>query len=430
MKRLAALQQKLDGAIKAYRAHLELAEPEGTEQLAAHSAKTAELKAVMDRASEAVANERGAMEAERQLVPVRQANGRELVISGGEDRAALDPRGGFQNFGEFIGAVFLSGAGRGSDPRLHYEKEAAAPTTFGRESVGADGGYLVPPEFSARVYQHSLDEGSLVPLTDNIPLGGNSMSFPKDETTPWGTNGIRAFWQGEGTAGSQTKPVLGEFGLRLKRLTALIPVTDELLQDASAVPAYVEGRAGVSIAFKVNDSFINGDGNGKPLGFVNAGPLVSVAKETSQTAATINAANVAKMYGRLPRVTPSTRWLINHDAINQLPLMVIGQMPVWQPDFKVSPYGTLFGIPVVPSQSCSTLGTAGDIYLVDFKSYIVITKAGGIETATSMHLFFDANATAFRLTFRIDGQPWYLNPITPNNGSSSLSGFVRLDTRA
>lgn len=430
MKRMAALQQKLDGAIKAYRAHLELAEPEDAAALAAHTAKTVELKAAMDRASQAVADERSALEAERQLVPSRTAVDRDPIITGAQDRAALDPRGGFQTFGEFVGAVFMAGVGRNADPRLHYEKEAAAPTTFGREAVGADGGYLVPPEFSTRVYQHSLEEGSLIPLTDNIPVAGNSMSFPKDETTPWGTNGIRANWQGEGAAASQTKPVLGEFGLRLKRLMALIPVTDELLQDASAVPAYVEGRAGISIAFKVNDSFINGDGNGKPLGFVNAGPLVTVLKETSQTAATINAANVAKMFGRLPRITPSTRWLINHDAINQLPLMVIGQMPVWQPDFKVSPYGTLFGIPVVPSQSCSTLGTAGDIYLVDFKSYLVITKAGGIETATSMHLFFDANATAFRLTFRIDGQPWYLSAITPNNGSANLSGFVRLETRS
>lgn len=426
--RLAALQQKLDGAIKAYREHI-ATEPAEAEA-AAHAAKTAELKAAMDRATEAVAAERAAIEAERQLAPARTAIERDPDISGGEDRSRLNPRGGFNSFGEFIGSVFMAGIGRAVDPRLHFEREAAAPSTFGRESVGADGGYLVPPEFSARVYQHSLEEGSLVPLTDNIPVTGNSMSFPKDETTPWGTNGIRANWQGEGTAASQTKPALGEFGLRLKRLTALIPVTDELLQDASAVPVYVEGRAGVSIAFKTNDAFFNGDGNGKPLGFVNAGPMVTVAAEGSQTAATINAANVSKMFGRLPRITPKTRWHINHDAINQLPLMVIGQMPVWQPDFKVSPYGTVFGIPVQPSQSCATLGTQGDIYLVNWADYVTITKAGGIETATSMHLFFDANATAFRLTFRIDGQPWYLNAITPNNGSANLSGFVRLATRS
>ena len=424
--RLAALQQKLDGAIKAYREHVALDPAE--DAVEAHAAKAADLKAAVDRISQSVADERSVADAERQLVPVREAINREPSVTGGEDRSRLDPRGGFASFGEFAESVFRAGTGQVLDPRLTFE--AGAPTTFGRESVGADGGYLVPQEFSSRVWSHSLDEGSFVPLTDNNPISGNSMTFPKDETTPWGTNGVRAAWQGEGAAAAQTKPVLGELSLRLKRLTALIPVTDELLADASAAAGYVTRKAGSSIAWKVNDAIVNGDGNGKPLGFLIAGGAVSVAKEGSQTAATINAANVSKMFGRLPRVTAQTRWLINHDAINQLPQMVVGQQPVWQADFKVSPYGTLLGIPVVPSQVCATLGTQNDILLANFSDYVTITKSGGIEVATSMHLFFDANATAFRLTFRMDGQPWYATPISPANGSSTLSAFVRLDTRS
>ena len=349
------------------------------------------------------------------------------TITGGEDRSRLDPKGGFNSFAEFAGAVFKAGTGQVLDSRLTFE--AGAPSTFGRESVGADGGYLVPQEFSSRVWEHSLEEGSFVPLTDNNPVSGNSMSFPKDDTTPWGTNGIRAYWQGEGAAATQTKPVLGEFSLRLKRLTALVPVTDELLADGIAVGNYVSRKAGASIAWKANQAIAAGDGNGKPLGYTVAGSLVTVSKETNQTAATIVAGNVAKMFGRLPRITPSTRWLINHDAINQLPLMTVGQQPVWHPNFQVSPYGTLLGIPVLPSQVCATLGTTLDIQLVNFADYVTITKAGGIDTATSMHLFFDAHATAFRLTFRMDGQPWYTSAISPANGSSNLSGFVTVETR-
>ena len=41
------------------------------------------------------------------------------------------------------------------------------------------------------------------------------MAFPKDETTPWGTNGIRAYWQGEAATALPTKPVLGLATLRL-----------------------------------------------------------------------------------------------------------------------------------------------------------------------------------------------------------------------
>jgi HK97 family phage major capsid protein len=421
--RLAALQQKLDAAIKAYREH-EDNEPTA-EAAADHAAKSAQLKAAVDAALAKVTAEKELVDAERALVG--RPEGREPVIEGGEDRARADQKAGFRTFGEFAFAVVRAGTGQMSDKRLQYE--AAAPTTFGREAVGADGGYLVPPEFGRAIWQHSLDEGSFVPLTSNFPVEGNSMVFPKDETTPWGTNGVRAYWQNEGVAGTQTKPVIGSLEMRLKRLTALIPVTDELLADSLTAPQYVTQLAGRSIAWKTNAAIVSGTGNGQPLGFVNGGSLISVAAEAAQTAATINATNVSKMFGRQPRITSKCRWLVNHDAWAQLPVMVVGQQPVFTPDFKSSPDGVLMGVPVVRSQVCQTLGTAGDIYLVNFEDYVTITKAGGIDVATSMHLFFDAHATAFRLTFRIDGQPWYSAAISPNNGSNTLSGFVQVATR-
>ncbi|MGH8743046.1 MAG: phage major capsid protein, partial [Burkholderiales bacterium] len=66
---------------------------------------------------------------------------------------------------------------------------------------------------------------------------------------------------------------------------------------------------------------------------------------------------------------------------------------------------------------------------VDMGYYRTITKARGIETATSMHLYFDADVTAFRTIFRVDGQPKIINPIAPANGSNNLSPFVQLGAR-
>ena len=77
-----------------------------------------------------------------------------------------------------------------------------------------------------------------------------------------------------------------------------------------------------------------------------------------------------------------------------------------------------------------TLGDKGDIVLADWGMYRTITKAGGMETATSMHFWFDRGLTAFRTVFRIDGQPAIASPVTPNKGSNSLSPIVTLDARA
>ena len=61
---------------------------------------------------------------------------------------------------------------------------AAAPSNFSNEASGQDGGFLVPPQFSQEIFKLSLGEDPLLPLTDNVELSGNSMAFPKDETTP------------------------------------------------------------------------------------------------------------------------------------------------------------------------------------------------------------------------------------------------------
>jgi hypothetical protein len=95
-----------------------------------------------------------------------------------------------------------------------------------------------------------------------------------------------------------------------------------------------------------------------------------------------------------------------------------------------TPYmGTLFGIPVVISQHCQAIGTAGDIFLFDLSKYITLTKGDGIQSAMSIHLFFDYNVSTFRFNFRVAGQPWLSAPITSANGSYSMSPFINLAAR-
>lgn len=424
--RLAALQQKLDGAIKAYREHMDKEPTEA--EIEAHAATAATLKAAMDRASTAVAGERAAREAEASAL---DADDGAVVVVGG-DRKAADPQRGFATLGAYVQAVVKAGQPNGKvDDRLLIG--AAAPTTYGNESTGADGGYLVPPEFARQVYSHSLDEGSFLPLTNQLPITGNSITFPTDETTPWGTDGVRVYWASEAGAATQTKPKLGERTLKLKKLIGLVPLTDELMADAAAAGAFASLKLGQSLAWKVNDSIVNGTGVGQPYGFRTSSAMISQAKEGSQTADTINANNVAKMFGRLtPTAQRSSRlrWLIHSDSINQVMTMTLGNQPIWTPPqsgFQAAPVGLLLGRPIIPTQVCQTLGDQGDIMLVDFNEYVTISK--GPEYAESMHLFFDYDAGALRLTFRVDGQPWMSTYVSPANGSVTLSPFVQLDAR-
>ena len=355
------------------------------------------------------------------------------------DNRELDPVHGFRSVGEFVQAVYQADKpGKSIDERLLIGggRNAAAPGNFGNEAVGQDGGFLVPPQFSQQIFKLSLGEDSLLPLTDNVEITGNSMAFPKDETTPWGTNGIRAYWQGEAASSVATKPVLSLATLRLKKLMALVPTTDELLDDANALTSYLPEKVALSIRWKSNESILFGSGTGVPVGCLNAGATVTVAKETGQATQTVVPQNLAKMIARLPSGSFSNAvWIVNNDVLPALFTLSLGNYPIYLPTglsvggIQVSPYGTLLGRPVFVSQHANTFSSQGDILLVDLSYYQTITKAGGLQTATSMHLYFDADLTAFRTTFRMDGLSKIVAPIAPAKGATTMSPFIQLGAR-
>ena len=341
-------------------------------------------------------------------------------------------RWGFDSMGEFAMAVR-----QGSMPGIQPDNRLLmAPTTVGSEGVGADGGYAVPPDFQSTIVSLLAGEDSLLGLTDSMTVSGNSFTVPVDETTAWQTTGgILAYWEGENDQITQSKPLLKSISLRLNKLAVLIPVTDELLDDTTALDAYLSRKAGEKIVYKVNDALVNGDGVGKPLGIINSSAEVSVAKESGQTAATVNYPNVVKLYNRLyAPYRNSAVWLINQDVETQLHSLTFptasGTDPAYQPAGATRGVpNTLFGRPVISTQACQTLGTVGDIFFWAPQQYLSLTK-GGIRADVSIHLWFDYDTPAYRFILRVAGQPWLSTTISPANGSTTYSSIVSLATRA
>jgi HK97 family phage major capsid protein len=355
-------------------------------------------------------------------------------------RDAVDyGRRGWRSIGDYARGVANAGRPGGSvDPRLTFD----APSTFGSEGVGADGGFAVPPEFRTTIMEKVMAETSLLARCDLIDVSGNSLTIPTDETTPWQTTGgIQAYWEGEGNQISQTKPQLQDTTVRLNKLAALVPVTTELLEDAAALGSYIGRKAPEKIDFKVSQAIINGTGVGQPLGILNSPALVTVAEENSQTAATVNFQNIVKMYSRLyGPARQNAVWLINQDVEPQLNSMGFPstaattlQFPVYIPPGGISgaPYATLYGRPVVVTQAASKLGTVGDVILTDLKAYLAVQKVGGLRAETSIHLWFDYDQVAFRFILRLAGQPWWNQAIAPfQSGANTLSHYVTLATRS
>lgn len=336
----------------------------------------------------------------------------------------IENKSGFKNFGHFLSAVKQSSTGN-LDPIFKnalYEKH------------GEEGGFLVPEDIGTEIQKKVNGDGALLPKTTSIPVSGNSLSYPIDESAPW-NGGIDVYWVAEGAPVRESgKGKLGLASHKLHKMAALVKVSDELLEDSTALEGYMKAKAPVAIQHKLNSSIISGDGVGKPQGYLNSGFKVTVLKESGQAAETIVARNIINMISHL---LPGSKaeWHINAGCVPQLLTMKddIGNFIYLAPGSQMnnSIYGMLMGMPVIPFiGSMNALGDEGDIALVDLSYYTTITKqGGGIQSAMSQHLFFDQNAQAFRFTMRVDGSCPFKTPVTTEKGDFKLSGIITLEAR-
>jgi HK97 family phage major capsid protein len=250
--------------------------------------------------------------------------------------------------------------------------------------------------------------------------------------------GIEFKWLDEEGQKSETRPKFGKINLRLKKMAGLVYASDEILEDSPVTLEPLLTRMfSDALAWQLDEVFINGIGAGKPLGILNAPCTISVTKETSQAADTIVYENVLKMYARMWDKSNAV-WMANDNTFTQLATMSLAVgtagAPVWIPAGGMSgkPYDTLFGKPLIFTEHCQKLGDAGDIIFADWSQYLVGQKSGGtLQFASSIHLKFDYDQTAFRFVFRVDGQPWWPTYLTPRYATDdTLSPFVITAERA
>jgi HK97 family phage major capsid protein len=352
-------------------------------------------------------------------------------VTGGELVGASKNSWGFRSIGEFSKAVVAARSGE-LDPRIK-----SAATTYGNDTVLGDGGYLVPPDFRENIVKTIQGEDSLLGRTDQQSTSSDRITVPVDNTSPWqNTGGIQVYWDVEAAAITASKSALEQMEVKANRMTALVPVTNEQLEDAPSLSRYLPGKVADKYTSKINAAIISGDGVGKPQGLLKSSSKVAVAAEGGQASGTINYTNVAKMWARIyAPLRAGAIWLINQDIEPQLYSMVVPgtqpSYPAYMPPGGLSgaPYATLMGRPVIAQEFCETIGTEGDIILTNLSAYCTVQKVGGIRSDVSMHLYFDQNITAFRFVMRLGGQSWWRTAVSRAKGTNTLSNIVTLATR-
>lgn len=331
----------------------------------------------------------------------------------------------FKSFGQFLSAVKNAAFGS-EDVRLLPLKAASGLN----ESIASQGGYLVGAEYANRIIEKvQMDSDILNSITwDDIGPDKNRAVYPAEDETSRADGsqfgGIAAYWLAEAGTKTASKPRFRNMEIVAQKVAALVYATDEMLEDSTLLNSYLGRKVPAALKFKAENAVYRGDGVGKPLGWMASPSLVSVTRDTGSK---ILAADIFGMWARMwPPCRKNAKWYISVDAETQLLGMYLTSTLAF-PWMTVTPSGVLqiLGRPVVVSEYASTLNTTGDIMLVDPTQYLGVRKQG-IQAASSIHVLFTTDETAFRWVWRIGGKDSWSSPVTQANSSTTLTDIVVL----
>lgn len=335
-----------------------------------------------------------------------------------------------QNFAtaaEFISAVVRHGVGGAVDPRLTMQAAIS-----GASESGADvGGFLIPTEFAERLWSRTYLQSEILRRCERIPVThGDSIKLPaisENSRKDGARHGIALRFLREGEAFPVSKPNLRQIELKLRKLGGLGYVTDELINDAPALVAWLERAFSVEAAFVIEGQALFGTGASFPLGILNSNAVIVVEPEVGQAPGTVTPENLLSMISRLWASSHTGAvWLLSTDVFSQL---ADKSFTNGQPAVVYSPDGrrSILSAPVLLSEHTGVVGEVGDIVLADFSQYALAEKTP--KFLSSIHVRFLADESIFRFSWRADGAPLWASPITPKNSALPQSPFITLASR-
>lgn len=288
------------------------------------------------------------------------------------------------------------------DAFWNYIRRGAQAGEYRAMSVGSDtyGGYTVPDEFRRQLIQ-GLDELNVMRgLATTITSSSGTLTMPTLTTH------ASATWKAEAEAYAETTPAFSEVTFSAHKATALIKVSEELLND-SAFPLeqWIAGEFARALAELEETAFVVGTGSGQPTGVVGGSTLGKTATATNA----ITADELMDTYHALGRAYRRRASWLMHDstkkAIRKLVTGVSGDKTyIWQPGLASGEPDMLLGQPVYTSPDMAEIGTGNKVAIFGDLSYYYIVDRQSISIQRLNELYAGNGQVGFRIFKRTDGK--------------------------
>ena len=312
------------------------------------------------------------------------------------------------------------------DPRLTMlgnSPDVKAALTGGEIDLG---GALVPEEFRAQLLMMALGPTSIRARATNIPMSSQTLTVPaiRDTDHSGGSvyGGVKFFWTESGDDIPASQPDFSQIRLTAKLLTGLTEVHNTMLMDSfTSVPALLGQMWPKAAMWTEELAYMRGSGAGEPLGIREAPCLLDSGSGLSTAFTPGQAATMLSHL--LPESYSSAAWHIHPSMLPEIVQMSHGSTSALQFDYTQPIPLRLFGLPIVITEHCDVNGTNGDVFLADWRFYLIGDRQA-MSMAASEHTLFSQYRTVFRSVSRLDGQPWMDTPLTLRDGTHKVSPFV------
>jgi HK97 family phage major capsid protein len=268
-----------------------------------------------------------------------------------------------------------------------------------QEGIDSSGGYLVPEEYDTRLIQGLTDENILRKLGTIIKTSG------EHKINIAGTKPAAA-WIEEGEALSFGDATFNQVILDAHKLHVAVKVTEELLYDnAFGLENYLIDQFAKALANAEEDAFLNGNGEGKPLGIFAASGGGEVAVTTASSTAITYDEIVNLVYALKRPYRKNAKFILNDQTIATLRKLKDGNgQYIWQPALQAGEPDRLLGYEVLTSAYVPNIEAGAAVIAFGDFSYYNIGDRGVRSFAELKELFAGNGMIGFVAKERVDGK--------------------------
>ncbi|MBP3806081.1 MAG: phage major capsid protein [Oribacterium sp.] len=266
------------------------------------------------------------------------------------------------------------------------------------ESSDQDGGYLVPEEFETFIVD-GLKEANVIRSIAKV------ITTHHDRKIPIAVGHSVANWTPENGEFTESNPTFGQKQIDAHKLTDLIRVSVELLQDSAfSLEEYIANEFARAFGVAEEEAFCVGTGSGQPTGIFTAnGGQVGV------TAAANNAVTADELINLVYALKSPYRrnagFLMNDATISAIRKLKDGNgVYLWQPSLQANEPDKLLGYNLYTTPYAPTMAAgAYTIAFGDFKNYWIGDRAG--RTVQRLNELYATNGQiGYVATERVDGK--------------------------